>query len=59
MKTDKDMFEENDRSEMKITQNPVKFTDHGIDDSLVDFSSDKALDFAVKSFKEMTDKEGS
>ena len=48
-----DMFDENDQSEMKVEQTSVKFTDSEIDASLVDFSSDEVLDFAVESFRKM------
>lgn len=48
-----DIFEENEKHEMKISQTDVKFSDSAIDDSLVDFSSKEVLDFAVKSFKDM------
>lgn len=50
----KDMFEENESSEMKISQTAVKFPNNKtLDDSLVDFSSKRVLDFAVLSFKRM------
>lgn len=48
-----DMFEENEKHELRIKQMPVKFKNGEIDASKVDFSSKKVLSFAAKSFRQM------
>ena len=43
-----DMFEENERSEMKLTFFPVIFENTEIDASKVDFADNEATDFAFE-----------
>ncbi len=53
MKKHTDMFEENEKSEMKITQNKVKYTNSEIDASLINFSDKELFDVTFKEFKEL------
>jgi len=53
MKKYNDMFEENEKSKMKITQRKVEYNNSEIEVSSIDFSDKELFDATFKEFKDL------